>query len=160
MISVSDAILSRKSIRAYRKEPVPFELLNEILETARRWDLGVKPEEVSEMESRLSGSDLGFDGFQSDDDDNHTAPIAYLTHDSADPAQTLEAADWSSHNQAKLAQALTMLDERSRDILQRRWLTEPKETLHTLADEYGVSAERIRQIEKNAMNKLQGAMAA
>lgn len=123
-------------------------------------DLGVKPEEVSEMESRLSGADLGFDGFQSDDDDKHTAPMAYLTHDSADPAQTLEAADWSSHNQAKLGRALTALDERSRDILQRRWLTEPKETLHSLADEYGISAERIRQIEKNAMNKLQGAMTA
>ncbi len=122
-------------------------------------DLGVKPEEVVEMESRLSGQDLGFDLTQDDEDDNYS-PAAYLTHDSADPAQLAEESDWTEFSTNKLSSALTQLPERSLDIVKRRWLDEDKATLQELADEYGVSAERIRQIEKDAMKKLKVAMAA
>lgn len=123
-------------------------------------DLGVKPEEVTEMESRLTGADLGFDLQNNDDEDSFSSPVAYLTHDDADPAESLEAADWTSHNTALLGEAMTSLDERSRDILKRRWLTDKKETLQKLAGEYGISAERIRQLENNAMKKLREAIAA
>lgn len=124
-------------------------------------DLGVKPEEVLEMESRLTGTDLGFDTpAGSNDDETYTVPAAYLTYDGGDPAESLESADWSAHHKQKLSDAMQALDDRSRDILQRRWLNENKETLHTLADEYSVSAERIRQLEKNAMKKMQATMEA
>lgn len=124
-------------------------------------DLGVKPEEVAEMESRLSNRDMGFDAPASDDkDDDYSAPAAYLSHDDdVDPAAALEADDWEAHSQGQLVTALSELDDRSRDIIQRRWLQEEKDTLHTLADDYGVSAERIRQLEKNAFKKLRGAIA-
>lgn len=122
-------------------------------------DLGVKPEEVTEMESRLSGADLGFD-LSSDSDDDVSSPVAYLQHDGDDPADSLESADWSAHNSARLLTAIETLDERSRDILQRRWLQEKKDTLHTLADEYQVSAERIRQLENNAIKKIKTSMLA
>jgi RNA polymerase sigma-32 factor len=123
-------------------------------------DLGVKPEEVAEMESRLSNRDLGFD-LPVDDDEDYSSPVAYLVHDSDDPASQLEKDDMQSHNMAQLASALADLDERSRDIVRRRWLSEDgKETLHSLAEEYGVSAERIRQLEKNAFKKMRTAMAA
>ncbi|MGV6857994.1 MAG: RNA polymerase sigma factor RpoH [bacterium] len=121
-------------------------------------DLGVKPEEVVEMESRLSGQDLGFDLTQDDEDDSYS-PAAYLTHDSADPAQLAEDSDWSAFSSNQLSTALTQLPERSLDIVKRRWLNDEKATLQELADEYGVSAERIRQIEKDAMKKLKTAMA-
>jgi RNA polymerase sigma-32 factor len=123
-------------------------------------DLGVKPETVLEMEARLSHHDLAFDPMESDDEDNHFTPAGYLADLRSEPAAQLEAADTAEHEHAQLHQALAELDERSRDILQRRWLNERKETLHELADEYGVSAERIRQIEKAAMKKLRQAIAA
>ena len=118
-------------------------------------DLGVKPETVLEMESRLSGQDIGFDPVGSDDDDdNHYAPATYLTNHSNDPALLLEHADWSDTSAGNLADALETLDERSRAILEARWLTEDKATLHELAIRFKVSAERIRQLEKNALGKL------
>jgi len=122
-------------------------------------DLGVKPETVVEMESRLSGQDVGFDGFNSDDDeDNNFAPAAYLKHENADPASELERTDFGSHNAGRLHTALSELDERSQDILASRWLADKKQTLHELAARYQVSAERIRQLEKNAMKKLKQAL--
>lgn len=122
--------------------------------------LGVKPEEVAEMESRLSNRDTGFDSPVSDDkDDDYAAPVAYLRHGDADPAAALEADDWEAHSHGQLLGALSTLDDRSRDIVQRRWLQEEKDTLHTLADDYGVSAERIRQLEKNAFKKMREAIA-
>ncbi|WP_435103454.1 RNA polymerase sigma factor RpoH [Arhodomonas sp. AD133] len=124
-------------------------------------DLGVKPETVLEMESRLSGQDVGFDPPENSDDEDNTprAPAAYLQHAGVDPAMEIEGNDWTSHQQDALHEALAGLDERSRDIIARRWLNDAKATLQTLADEYGVSAERIRQLEKNALKKLRGAMA-
>ena len=125
-------------------------------------DLGVKPEVVMEMESRLSGQDIGFDLTAADDDEDshHFAPAAYLTDESNDPALVVEQSDWSSEATGNLSSAMEQLDERSRTILQERWLTEDKSTLHELAARYDVSAERIRQLEKNAIGKLKKSMLA
>lgn len=118
-------------------------------------DLDVKPEVVRDMEGRLSAYDAGFDGSPSDDDEStYQAPVHFLDDASADPALQLEDSDFEEDSTRRLQLALKELDERSRDILQRRWLTDDKATLHDLADVYGVSAERIRQLEKNAMKKL------
>ena len=111
------------------------------------------------MESRLTGSDIGFDLQASEEDEKHASPVAYLAHEGDDPAVTLEAEDWTAQNNQKLHLALAALDERSQDILASRWLGEKKQTLHSLADKYGVSAERIRQIESNAMKKLRESIA-
>ena len=116
--------------------------------------LGVKPETVLEMESRLNAHDLAYDNPLDDDDDNHFAPAAYLSDMRADPAQQLEADDWSSQNENTMMSSLNNLDDRSRTIIQRRWLDDDKATLHQLADQYQVSAERIRQLETNALKKL------
>src|SRR5690606_24531439 len=97
---------------------------------------------------------LGFDGAQDDDDDTAYAPVHYLEDQRYDPATQLENADWSDSSSQQLQEGLARLDERSRDILYQRWLAEEKATLHELAAKYQVSAERIRQFEKNAMNKL------
>ena len=123
-------------------------------------DLGVKPEVVLEMESRLSGHDIGFDLTAADDDEDshHFAPAAYLTDESNDPALTVEQDEWSSTNTSSLIDALKTLDERSRTILEERWLTDDKSTLHELAVHFDVSAERIRQLEKNAIGKLKKTM--
>ena len=124
-------------------------------------DLGVKPETVLEMESRLSNYDMAFDGFGNDDDDGPAlAPAAYLPDLRDEPSAAIEQADTEQHERDILHHALAALDERSRDIVTRRWLTENKETLHELAAEYGVSAERIRQIEAAAMKKLRSSLAA
>ena len=122
-------------------------------------DLGVKPETVLEMESRLSGQDVAYDLSPLDDDDERSfSPAAYLQDGRMDPAQILEADDLVSHNVDALQGALGQLDERSRDIVAARWLTDDKATLQTLADRYQVSAERIRQLENNAMKKLKAAL--
>jgi len=124
-------------------------------------DLGVKPETVLEMESRLSNYDVAFDGAAADDDEGPSmAPAAYLPDLRNEPSTQIEQADNAASEREGLYAALEALDERSRDILQRRWLTERKETLHVLADEYGVSAERIRQIEAAGMKKLRATLAA
>ena len=124
-------------------------------------DLGVSPETVLEMESRLSGQDMSFDPTGSSDDDDTTwTPSSYLAAPHmADPALALEQSDWEQQNSSHLHAALQQLDERTRIILQQRWLTDQKATLHELADRFGVSAERIRQLEKNAIGKLKQLMA-
>jgi RNA polymerase sigma-32 factor len=122
--------------------------------------LGVKPETVLEMESRLNAHDLAYDNPLDDDDDNHFAPAGYLSDMRADPAQQLEADDWSSQHENTMMSSLNNLDDRSRTIIQRRWLDDDKATLHELAEEYQVSAERIRQLENNALKKLRGAFTA
>jgi RNA polymerase sigma-32 factor len=124
-------------------------------------DLGVKPETVVEMEARLAGHDIAFDGPIEDDEDSPVAtPAGYLADLRMEPATQLEALDAEQRMKSRLLQALDELDERSRNILQARWLGEQKSTLHELAAEYGVSAERIRQIEKNAMQRLKRQLAA
>ncbi len=123
--------------------------------------LDVPEATVRQMEERMSGQDTAFDGYGTDDDsDFKPAPAGYLQDMSMEPASQLEAENWESHNNSLLANALGDLDERSQDILRSRWLSEKKVTLHALADKYGVSAERIRQLEANAMKKMKGAMVA
>ncbi|WP_192035479.1 RNA polymerase sigma factor RpoH [Halomonas sp. YLGW01] len=119
-------------------------------------DLDVKPQVVRDMEGRLSAYDAGFDASPSDDDESssYQAPANFLDDGRYDPATQLENSDWEEDSTRRLRAALGELDERSQDILTRRWLNEPKATLHDLADVYGVSAERIRQLEKNAMKKI------
>lgn len=122
--------------------------------------LGVKPETVLEMESRLSNYDVAFDAPDSEDDEHAFSPSAYLTDQQADPAEQLEAENSQSQHLLLMTSSMQQLDDRSRDIIQQRWLNENKTTLHELADEYQVSAERIRQIEQNAIKKLRVAFTA
>ena len=123
--------------------------------------LGVEPREVREMESRLTGHDMAFDpAAEADDDSAFQSPANYLEDHRYDPARQLEDADWSENSNHNLHEALEVLDDRSRDILYQRWLAEEKATLHDLAQKYNVSAERIRQLEKSAMNKLKLSIAA
>ncbi len=123
-------------------------------------DLGVKVEQVREMEQRLSARDAGFDLPAEEEDDNHQAPVYYLEDKSSDPAIALEEQDWEASNYEKMSMALANLDERSQDIIRARWLDDEKATLHELAAKYSVSAERIRQLEQNAMKKVRGMMEA
>lgn len=130
----------------------------EVDEVAR--DLGVQPETVWEMERRLSAHDAPFDGLP----DSYSAeegpltPAAYLADLRFDPATQLEEADWRANGAEQLAGALSKLDGRSRDILAKRWLNEDRATLHELAAQHHVSAERIRQLERNAIRKLKDAL--
>ncbi|WP_295388062.1 RNA polymerase sigma factor RpoH [uncultured Thiodictyon sp.] len=117
-------------------------------------DLGVKPATVLEMESRLSNQDLAFDGYEDDDDESPSAPSTYLPDMRMEPFRMLEREDTERNDKERLYAAIQGLDERSKVILTERWLTEKKQTLHELAQQFNVSAERIRQIEKNAMKKL------
>jgi len=123
-------------------------------------DLGVSPGEVTEMEKRLAARDLSFDPAPEADDEELYSPAAYLPAPDADPAEQVEDAESADDSSERLRGALGRLDSRSRDIVQRRWMSETKATLHELADKYGVSAERIRQIESSALGKLRGMMAA
>jgi RNA polymerase sigma-32 factor len=120
-------------------------------------DLKVKPETVREMELRLSTSDAAFDGHDDNDDDHHFSPAGFLEDLRYNPAQELENADWSSQSSDTIYHALHKLDERSQDIIRTRWLDENKLTLQDLAEKYQISAERVRQLEKNAMLKLRKA---
>ncbi|MDZ4731360.1 MAG: RNA polymerase sigma factor RpoH [Xanthomonadales bacterium] len=125
-------------------------------------DLGVKPEVVLEMESRLSGQDIGFDlSSDNDDESAYVAPVAFLESELADPHSEAESDDYRDHNDTLLYAGLDELDDRSRDIIRCRWLQEDnKSTLQELADRYGVSAERIRQLEANALKKMRAAITA
>jgi len=124
-------------------------------------DLGVSVAEVTEMEQRLSARDMSFDPTpDADEEDAPYSPASYLPAPAADPAEAVEAEEWESVTNANLQSALGKLDARSRDILVSRWTGEGKSTLHELADRYKVSAERIRQIEAQAMGKLKGMMVA
>lgn len=125
-------------------------------------DLGVKPEAVLEMESRLSGQDVGFDlQANADEDTTHVAPAAFLVSHLLDPESEAESEDWRLHSDALLYAGLDELDERSQDIIRCRWLQDDsKSTLQELADKYNVSAERIRQLEANALRKMRASMTA
>jgi len=121
--------------------------------------LDVDVKTVYEMEQRLDGRDVGLEPNPDDNgDDNAIAPIAYLEQHGADPALMLEKTDWEERKEDLLMSAMANLDDRSRDILACRWLNEEKATLHELAERYQVSAERIRQLEQNAMKKLKNAV--
>ncbi|HEX2830333.1 MAG TPA: RNA polymerase sigma factor RpoH [Burkholderiales bacterium] len=124
-------------------------------------ELGVKSEEVVEMETRLSGQDIALEPLGEDDEDRPYAPIAYLAAEDAEPGVLLEREETTQRRSQGLEQALAALDARSRRIIEARWLNEKQSaTLHELASEFGVSAERIRQIESKALSKMKGSMAA
>jgi RNA polymerase sigma-32 factor len=123
--------------------------------------LGVSVKDVMEMESRLSNQDQAFE-LSSDEDDSGSigsfSPAQYLEDKQSDLSNLVEADNWEQHGQQQLHEALVSLDERSKDIIQTRWLTDNKATLQELANKYQISAERVRQLEKNALEKLKGAM--
>ncbi len=124
-------------------------------------DLGVEAKVVREMEKRMSSADMAFDlGSDDSDEDAYKAPAYYLEDKREDPARMVEEAQWSADTNQRLASAIGDLDERSRNILVQRWLSEEKSTLHQLAAEYQVSAERIRQLEKNAMKTVRAVLEA
>ncbi|MGP1958916.1 MAG: RNA polymerase sigma factor RpoH [Arsenophonus sp. NC-CH8-MAG3] len=124
-------------------------------------ELGVTSKDVREMESRMAAQDMAYDMNDDDDENTTIAPVLYLQDKTSDFADSIEEDNWENHSTDKLSQALSTLDDRSQDIIRTRWLDEEnKTTLHDLADKYRVSAERVRQLEKNAMKKLRLAMEA
>ncbi|MCJ0826461.1 RNA polymerase sigma factor RpoH [Luteimonas sp. 50] len=162
IVKVATTKAQRKLFFNLRKSKKRLGWLNAAEVTAVAKDLNVSEREVLEMESRLSGRDIGFD-LSSDDDDDHAppAPAAYLMAQEDDPSQAYERADSEDHQLELLREGLLQLDVRSRDIIKRRWLdADSKVTLQELADEYGVSAERIRQVEANALKKMKALFAA
>ncbi|MDB9862335.1 RNA polymerase sigma factor RpoH [Litorivicinus sp.] len=122
-------------------------------------DLGVSEAVVRQMEGRLAAQDMAFDGLTDEDDDLSIAPAQYLEALDANPAQIIEKQDWAKNSVDRLYASLNQLDDRSKDILASRWLSDQKATLHELASKYSVSAERIRQLEKNAMKKVKMSLA-
>ncbi|MBW7929879.1 MAG: RNA polymerase sigma factor RpoH [Gammaproteobacteria bacterium] len=123
-------------------------------------DLGVPAREVSEMEQRLAGQDMSFDPLPEDAEEQATSPAAWLPAAGADPAESLEDADWQQQTAGRLQAALGRLDPRSREIIEARWMADSKTTLQDLADRLGISAERVRQVEQQAIRTLRAAIAA
>ena len=121
-------------------------------------DLGVKPHEVLEMERRLASQDAAFDGVEDDAGEERPAPGLFIEDRRFEPAATVEEEEWTAFTSEHMAAALQSIDERSRDIVTRRWLREPKAKLRELAEEYGISAERVRQIESGALKSLRKVM--
>ncbi len=154
LVKVATTKAQRKLFFNLRKAKKSLSWLSKEETTAVANDLGVSEHEVTEMEQRLYSRDVAFDPTQEDDEETPYAPALYLKNSETGPADELEANDWNTQASDMLLIALETLDERSRDILQSRWLAENKLTLHELADKYGVSAERIRQIEANTIKKL------
>ncbi|MCR6663165.1 MAG: RNA polymerase sigma factor RpoH [Luteimonas sp.] len=162
IVKVATTKAQRKLFFNLRKSKTRLGWLNAAEVSAVAKDLNVSEREVMEMESRLSGRDIGFDA-PSDEDDDHAppSPAAYLMANDEDPAQAYERNDSEADKLGLLREGLAKLDERSRDIIKRRWLdADSKVTLQELADEYGVSAERIRQVEANALKKMKALFAA
>ncbi len=162
IVKVATTKAQRKLFFNLRRSKTRLGWLNAEEVRAVAKDLNVSEREVLEMESRLSGRDIGFDA-PDDVDDDHAppAPAAYLMAEGLDPAQTYESADSEADQLDLLREGMARLDERSRDIIKRRCLEpDSKVTLQELADEYGVSAERIRQIEANALKKMKALFAA
>ncbi|MCK9237690.1 MAG: RNA polymerase sigma factor RpoH [Thiopseudomonas sp.] len=161
IVKVATTKAQRKLFFNLRSQKKKLNWLNQNEAQAVADTLGVEVREVHEMESRLTGRDMTFDPLNADDDDSsYVAPANYLEDVRYDPALRYEKEHTAESESSSLYSALKLLDERSQDILQQRWLSDEKATLHQLADKYGVSAERIRQLEKNAMNKIKGTMQA
>ena len=162
IVKVATTKAQRKLFFNLRKSKTRLGWMNAAEVSAVAKDLNVSEREVMEMESRLSGRDIGFDA-PSDEDDDHAppSPAAYLVARDEDPSQAYEREDSEDNQLSLLREGLAKLDQRSRDIIARRWLeADSKVTLQELADEYGVSAERIRQIEANALKKMKALFAA
>jgi RNA polymerase sigma-32 factor len=160
IVKVATTKAQRKLFFNLRKKKKTLAWLTDAETKAVAKDLGVKAAEVTEMEKRLHSRDAIFDPTPDLDDERNFTPAAYLPSPDADPAVQAEKSDWNEDATTRMTAALNILDDRSRRILEERWLTEDKMTLHELAAEYGISAERIRQLEVNAIKKLRTAMAA
>ncbi|WP_027157161.1 RNA polymerase sigma factor RpoH [Methylobacter luteus] len=159
IVKVATTKAQRKLFFNLRKSKANLGWLSNDEATAIAKDLDVDVDTVYEMEKRLDSRDMAFD-MPSDEseEENYIAPVNYLQQHGTDPALLLENEDWGGHEQNLLSEALSELDERSLDILSSRWLADKKATLHELAERYNVSAERIRQLEQNAMKKLRAAV--
>jgi len=160
LVKVATTKSQRKLFFNLRKMKKNLAWLSEAETAAVARDLGVDVADVREMEQRLSARDMSFDPTPESDEEETYSPAMYLPASNADPAIEVESEEWEEDSAERLTMALEKLDERSRSILKRRWMTEDKATLHELADEYGISAERVRQVESNAINKLKGLMVA
>ena len=161
IVKIATTKAQRKLFFNLRKSKKRLGWMNAAEVAAVAKDLGVTTADVLEMESRLSGRDMAFDAPSDADDDEKPAPVAYLVDHNADPYEALESESQEESELDSLQNGLAKLDARSRDIITRRWLKDgDKATLQELADEYGVSAERIRQVEVNAMKKMRAAFAA
>lgn len=159
IVKVATTKSQRKLFFNLRKSKKGLNWLTKDEADAMAEDLGVDVKTVYEMEKRLDGKDMSFDLPVDDSNEEvFSAPVNYLENRNSDPAMLLENADWQGHEQEQLADAMANLDERSLDILSSRWLSEKKATLHELAERYNVSAERIRQLENNAMKKIKAAV--
>jgi RNA polymerase sigma-32 factor len=159
LVKVATTKAQRKLFFNLRRLKKNLGWLSESERQAVAADLGVAPEEVTEMEKRLSSRDLSFDPIVDAGDDDAYTPAMYLPSPDADPAVAVEREEWEETTSESVAAAFETLDQRSRDILASRWMTDSKATLHELAERYGVSAERIRQIEANAIKKLRAIVA-
>jgi RNA polymerase sigma-32 factor len=159
LVKVATTKSQRKLFFNLRKMKKNLAWLSEAETAAVARELGVEISDVREMEQRLSARDMSFDPTPESDEEETYSPAMYLPASNADPALEVENEEWEEDSTERLELALEKLDERSRSILKRRWMTEDKATLHELADEYGISAERVRQVESNAINKLKGLMA-
>ena len=160
LVKVATTKSQRKLFFNLRKMKKNLTWLTEAETQAVAKDLGVDVSDVREMEQRLSARDMSFDPTpDADEEESNYSPATYLPASNADPAIEVEREEWDEDSTDRLGVALAKLDERSREILKRRWMTDDKATLHELADEYGISAERVRQVEANAINKLKGLMA-
>ncbi|MGJ0489585.1 RNA polymerase sigma factor RpoH [Methylobacter sp.] len=159
IVKVATTKAQRKLFFNLRKSKANLGWLSNDEATAIAKDLDVDVDTVYEMEKRLDSRDMAFDMPNDEsEEENYIAPVNYLQQHGTDPALLLENEDWGGHEQNLLSEALSELDERSLDILSSRWLADKKATLHELAERYNVSAERIRQLEQNAMKKLRAAV--
>jgi RNA polymerase sigma-32 factor len=160
LVKVATTKAQRKLFFNLRRMKKNFAWLTHEETQAVARDLGVTAAEVTEMEQRLSARDLSFDPVPNQDDEDHHGPSMYLPAPDADPAVQVEGSEWDSDVRERLAGAVAKLDARSQDILRRRWMNDEKATLHELANQYGVSAERIRQIETAAMQRVKAQLVA
>ena len=151
MVKVATTKAQRKLFFNLRKAKKHLGWFNREEIAAVAEDLGVSPQDVVEMEARMSGHDQAFDGYD-DDEEGSYAPVHYLEDKSSDLAASIENDNWEHHAEHKLAHALERLDERSQHIIRARWLDDNKTTLQELADHYQVSAERVRQLEKKTLS--------
>src|SRR3979490_956385 len=158
LVKVATTKSQRKLFFNLRKMKKNLAWLSEAETAAVARDLGVDVAHGREMEQRLSARDMSFDPTPESDEEEAYSPAMYLPASNADPAIEVENDEWGEDSSDRLSVALEKLDERSRSILKRRWMTDDKATLHELADEYGISAERVRQVESNAISKLKGLM--
>ena len=161
IVKVATTKSQRKLFFNLRKSRERLGWMRQVEVAALAEKLNVAPQTVKEMESRMAYSDVAFDGdVETDDDDFHATPASYLQDMRYNPEVVATRSDQETSREEQLGTALSSLDQRSRDIIQRRWLTDEKPTLHELADEYGISAERVRQIEAKALTVMKDKLLA